>query len=422
MHGRMYLYMYMCYTCTCNVPRTTDVHAHVQCTCTVHHIYGYSSKDIQYMHVLVLSTWWGVRVWLCSLFPTTHRVCAPGEDTSDQFSPHTPKLHTFPPSPLSPLSSLQVSVHHLPRLKHIPLQLAPCGNVIEKFHDPSLSRLTERLRDLSVLKSAEHLHQNPSLYSKSAECLKDVVMCSSGEKLKNTALSKSAERFRDLSTCSQSRLITPPHLIRHSSHPHSPSSRSPHTPHSPYTVTAHSPHLSTHQKTTPQETFPFSPPQPSPMSPKLLAGLGEPLDYHSLLDGALLDSDSVPGSSDSTFDMSDCCHGNRCGGHFKTSGDHSCSGSFCFESGCVREGGERGESGRGKAGGRGGEKERERGRGRCSLRAGEGERRERWRRKGKVSSLGLCVHQLPQAQYVCVYIVHACTCTCTMYKYAICMR
>ena len=359
------------------------------------HTHGY---DILVSYIIQYGEMWG---WISALSSSPHRVCAPGEDTSDQFSPHTPKLHTFPPSPLSPLSSLQVSVHHLPRLKHIPPQLAPCSNVIEKFRNLSLSKSAERLRDLSVLKSTEHLQPNPSLYSKSAECLKDVVVSTSGEKLKNTALSKSAERFRDLSTCSQSRLVTPPHLIRHSSHPHSPSSHSPYTPHSPYTytITAHSPHLSTHHKTTPQETFPFSPPQPSPMSPKLLAGLGEPLHYHSLLDSALLDSGDVSGSNQSSLDMSDCCHDNRCGGHYKSSGDHSCTGSFCFDSECVREGGERGGSGRGKAGGRGGEK-------------GETKKKRDGVKPGAVRSpaasspVRLCIHCYICMYTICMYNVH----------------
>ena len=91
------------------------------------------------------------------------------------------------------------------------------------------------------------------------------------------------------------------------------------------------------------------------MSPKLLAGLGEPLHYHSLLDGALLDGEGISGGSQSSLDISDCCHSNSCGGSHKRTGGHSCSRSFCFESGCVRDGVERGGSVRGEGGGRGGE-------------------------------------------------------------------
>lgn len=298
------------------------------------------------------------------------RVCAPGEDMSDQFSPHTPKLHTFPSSPLSPLSVLQVSVYHLPRLQHIPALLMPCQSVTEKFCNLSLSKSADRLKDLSVqkstedlkqeslisksaerlkdvsvLKSVRHLNENPTLFSKSADCLKDLcVVSNSADQLKSVSLSKSAERFKDISSsCSMStsRRITPLHLVRHPHNPpHNASSHTSHTPYSHY-ITPHKTHLST-LHAAPQETFPFSPPQPSPMSPKLLAGLGEPLQYHSLLDRTALESESdhdnrsILGGRDELLEISDCyskCHScQKC-----RTGDNLCAGSFCFNSACVRE-------------------------------------------------------------------------------------
>lgn len=95
------------------------------------------------------------------------------------------------------------------------------------------------------------------------------------------------------------------------------------------------------------------------MSPKLLAGLGEPLQYHSLLDRALLDNESghyILGDrigNESSLEFSDCY--NECNCHVRTS-DHSCAGSFCFDSGCAREGGERGVR---RGGGEGGERREE---------------------------------------------------------------
>lgn len=296
------------------------------------------------------------------LFPL--RVCAPGEDTSDQFSPHTPKLHTFPSSPLSPLSVLQVSVCHLPRLHHIPPSLTLCQGITEKLCNLSLSKSADRLRDLSVqkstdnlkleslvsksaerlkdisvLKSVNHLNENPALFSKSADCLKDLcVVSNSAEQL---SLSKSAEQFKDASSScsvSNSRRITPLHLVRHPHNsPHNPSSHTSHTPY-PHCITPHKTHLST-LHAAPQETFPFSPPQPSPMSPKLLAGLGEPLQYHSLLDKTALDSESdhsILGGREELLEISDCyskCHSHQ---NCRT-GDNLCAGSFCFNSACVRE-------------------------------------------------------------------------------------
>ena len=313
------------------------------------------------------------------------RVCAPGEDdASEQFSQHTPKLHTFPPSPLSPLTSLQVSVRHLPRLKRVPIQLLPSHNItaattsssrdydiVSKFRNLSLSKSAERLKDLSVIRrscSTENGQSDPASISRSAECLKDLVTSGAPvNQSRNRLLSKSAERVRELST--RSRVVTPPHLTRE---PPSPRTLSPHSPHTPSSSSYHSltpsphhhlSHLHHHASST-SDTFPFSPPQPSPMSPKLLAGLGEPLQYHSLLDRASLGNSSLDNSSSLSngkvnFEVSGCssecsCHGLEMGSNRGESGEHYCSGSFCFDSLCVREGGcegwREGEGRRGKEG------------------------------------------------------------------------
>ena len=260
-------------------------------------------------------------------------MCAPGEDTSDQFSPHTPQLHTFPPSQLSPLSCLQVSVRHLPRLKHAPHQLLPVdhqhADLISKFRDLSLSKSAERLRDLTVVGRSGHW-QDPANISKSAESIKDLIPAAV-EQPRHYVLSKSAERFREFATGCGSRVVTPPHLTRK---PASPCTPSPHSSHTP------SPHHSSHLHKSPQDTFPFSPPKPSPMSPKLLAGLGEPLNYHSLLERNTLDGDTGNGrvGLDSSGCSSDCsCLSVERG--ICRDRDHACDGSFCFSSVCVRVGG-----------------------------------------------------------------------------------
>ena len=152
-----------------------------------------------------------------------HRVCAPGEDSTDQFTLHPPQLHTFPPSPLTPHSSLQVSVHHLPRLKDIPSTLTPHISPLLTPHtssplSPPHCNIIDHFKDLSLSDSARSYHITPSL---------------------------------------------------------------------------HTPHTSPPSHTPQQEAFPFSPPQPSPMSPKLLAGLGEPLQYHSMIGSSCMTGDCV---------------------------------------------------------------------------------------------------------------------------------
>ncbi|CAI8011691.1 Protein FAM214A [Geodia barretti] len=307
-----------------------------------------------------------IRSWIVSHrgslpFDLTYRVCAPGEDdTSDQFSPHPPKVHTFPPSPLSPLTSLQVTIRHLPRLKTVPTTLTSSSasrdggdSIISKFRDLSISKSAERLKDLSVIRKSSSMEcpQNcQNSFSKSAECLKDLVLASGAYTVsRSRLLSKSAERVRDLST--RSKVVTPPYLTKEPPSPHAHSPRSPQTPSSYHSLTPsphhHSSHLHRTSLSATTDAFPFSPPQPSPMSPKLLAGLGEPLQYHSLLDRNALNAtshDNGMNNGKAGFEISGCssecsCQSLERGSDRDGNGGHSCSASFCFDSLCVREGG-----------------------------------------------------------------------------------
>ena len=201
-------------------------------------------------------------------------------------------------------------------------------------------------------------------FSKSAECLKDLVLASGAATVSSPSrsrlLSKSAERVRDLST--RSKVVTPPYLTKEPPSPRAHSPRSPHTPSSYHSLTPsphhHSSHLHHTSLSATADTFPFSPPQPSPMSPKLLAGLGEPLQYHSLLDRNTLNATSHDNSGGmnngkASFEISGCssecsCQSLERGSNRDGNGGHFCSVSFCFDSLCVREGGcEEGE-GRGR--------------------------------------------------------------------------
>ena len=214
-------------------------------------------------------------------------------------------------------------------------------DIVSNFRDLSLSKSAERLKDL-VVRPSECLQEPIASISKSAECIKDLVpMPVAVSRTKSSLLSKSAERMKEFSTRSSSRVVTPPHLMRE---PPSPYTLSPQSPGSSCHSHTPSPRHSSHLHTMVQDSFPFSPPKPSPMSPKLLAGLGEPLHYHSLLERNRLDSDTSgisngKGTHEGGVYSSECSCQNFEGQNQQRGGNYSCVGSFSFNSACVRGGG-----------------------------------------------------------------------------------
>ena len=219
-----------------------------------------------------------------------YRVCAPGEETGEQFTFCKPERHTFPPSHLPQHHTLQISVTHLPRLKRIPSILLR----EPKKRDIIAGTLDPRVKSLF---SADH------------------------------------------------ELLTPDDLIRRTSELTISNPRSP----SPRQNQPLSPSPRGAVRSQPRDGFPFSPPQPSPMSPKLLSGLGDRAPYNVLLDtaklaveerlsGELLESQSrgCPSARlESLNEECDCSH----------------SQQFCFERTCLQPDSAAGGRGQGSAAG-----------------------------------------------------------------------
>ena len=199
---------------------------------------------------------------ICGLL---NRVCAPGED-EDLFTVHQPDRHCFPLAVVCEHYSLMVTVRCLPRLPHIPPNLVG-GNTSkqQKFG------LTESVKPQEPLKSTW------------ASVTREVFS------------STTHQSIDDLSQRAASLYITPT---------------------SSSDLSLGSTRKATHVNTASTDTlsgctFPFSPPQPSPMSPKLLSGLSDVLPYRNLQETIKKEELIVNGRN--------CHHSNL----------------FCFDSGCV---------------------------------------------------------------------------------------
>ena len=146
-------------------------------------------------------------------FQLLYRVCALTDASNDNFNPFSPECHTFPPLPLSPHTFLLVSVATLPRLPRLPEQLAPST-------DTSTSRFHESVNKRSRGQGANERSKGQS----------------------------AAERSRGQgSNGATEQLISAPLPLG----------------------------VGRLARESPKEGFPFSPPLPSPLSPKLLMGLAD---------------------------------------------------------------------------------------------------------------------------------------------------
>ena len=182
----------------------------------------------------------------------------------EQFTLYQLERHTFPPFAISQHSTLQVSVTYLPRLKQIPPLLLGDPTEAERTMtelggDSSLAKLRkqpQKTRDKDVKLSPPKTQVPDDLIQRTSE------LC----------ITKPSSHLREMG--------------------HSPS----------------------------RDGFPFSPPQPSPMSPKLLSGLADKPPYNSLLDATKL--------SERKYHRSQSRES-----HTST----NCLQHFCFERTCVQE-------------------------------------------------------------------------------------
>lgn len=188
-------------------------------------------------------------------------MCAPGEGNWDleQFTLCEPERHVFPPAALSPHTTLHASITYLPRLDHIPAILVADG-----------PKQRQRLKHKQADTNVRNMPQGSS----------KLVPKATGANFPEQIIQRTS-------------------ALKISGECQTPSTSS----------------KSIKMSVNPREVFPFSPPQPSPMSPKLLSGLGDRLPYSSFSQevatqsedrtcssthGSLTESVSSPGGTQSS--------------------------------------------------------------------------------------------------------------------------
>ena len=173
----------------------------------------------------------------------THRVCAPGEDGEQFTSP--PDTHTFPPAHLSSCHTLHVSVKTLPRQTSPPRPFLPAPG-----SECTTSQHTEKTMDLcsgthSACADSASLAGKSPLHKHSVDDLSSQLSRMSTNESRGNPSRMSTNESRE-----------------------NPSPRQ---------TTCR--RIESGRKAT--DSFPFSPPDPSPMSPKLLSGLGDVFPYRT---------------------------------------------------------------------------------------------------------------------------------------------
>ena len=207
-----------------------------------------------------------------------NRVCAPGDD-EEQFTLHQPDGHCFPLAVVCEHWTLKVTVRCLPRLQHIPPILIGGRKYATPPQQQQQCGRTESVGMQETSVSKEATVTTRRIFSSIAHSPMD-------------DLSRRTEALHI--TSSQAGL---------SSHLSSSNSSNG---------------TSSAKLTSPDQlpTFPFSPPQPSPLSPKLLSGLADVLPYSGFQ--ITVKQEESTRQVKSTVET-DCPH----------------SQSFCFDTGCV---------------------------------------------------------------------------------------
>ena len=200
----------------------------------------------------------------------TYRVCAPGED-EEQFTVHQPERHYFPLAVVCEHYTLTVAVRCLPRLEHMPFPLVGDKECATSKLQPTY------LAGNSKTQLTKHAAMTRKVYSS----IDDLSKRTAGLHISPSLTKPSPEQ-------------------------------SPH--HSKDDAAASVAKTSAHEHLSPN--FPFSPPQPSPLSPKLLSGLSDVLPYSTLQESRKLEEPARPP---------------------RNSSERSCSHSqsFCFDRGCA---------------------------------------------------------------------------------------
>lgn len=205
-----------------------------------------------------------------------NRVSAPGED-EEQFTAYQPDRHCFPLAVVREHYTLMIVVRCLPRLQHIPPALV--GRKICTVSDQQQPIKRVRVPESSVFREATVSRR---VFSSIARPSID-----------------------DLSMKTAALCITSSHTL--------PSSESLSDGSNGAMVAAVATKTSSPEQL---PTFPFSPPQPSPLSPKLLSGLADVLPYSGFQEAIKPEESSRLLKTDSEID---CPH----------------SRTFCFDTGCV---------------------------------------------------------------------------------------
>ena len=205
----------------------------------------------------------------CDLIIISNRVCAPGED-GEQFKLYQPVEHCFPLAVIHEHYTLKVVVRCLPRLEHIPF--SPDG-----------------MKEHNITFSEQQVQLPGSVKTQESSIPKQTAMT---RKIFSSA-SLTCPSIDDLSKRTAALYISPQQSSDDSNS----------------TVAATTIRNINTENLSP--TFPFSPPQPSPMSPKLLSGLADVLPYSRF-------QEAVSHEKSQTTETN-CSH-------FQ---------SFCFDTGCA---------------------------------------------------------------------------------------
>ncbi len=215
-----------------------------------------------HLHFSQIRSWqeMGMHSHAHPLFQLVYRVRS-SVDVTTIFDDAACKSHAFPLTPLNGNQYLQVVVWSLPRLNSIPQQLhsqSTISSVPQQLHSQSkISYVPQQLHSQSKTSSVpQQLHSQSKISSVPQQPHSQSIISSVPQQLHSQSEISSiplyTQQLRSHSTISS----VPPQLQCRMSQMRSglkPSNESM------------------------QETFPFSPPTPSPLSPKLLAGLTDKL-------------------------------------------------------------------------------------------------------------------------------------------------
>ena len=189
------------------------------------------------------------------------RLCTPVE-SSDDFTPFPANYHTFPCVSLSPHAYLVVTVATLPRLPGLPDQLSPpCSRMVNRTTDNSHSTTDNSIRTTDTSNGAKGKSNSTTDNSNSATDNLIRTTDNSNSTTDKSHRTTDISNGKSNSTTDNSNSTTDNSVLNGANH------QAASVP-MPLSVGRLS-------KDSTKDGFPFSPPQPSPLSPKLLMGLAD---------------------------------------------------------------------------------------------------------------------------------------------------